>query len=102
MNVGTKTALAIVFTLGVIHLLLLIGGMITGTPGSGGGLLTHGPMGGRDAMWIPVFFWAWIPTTIMLAIGALLIWVSFVYPHKKKPSNPSPSDTSHSEAIGLK
>ena len=101
MNVGTKTALAIVFTLGVIHLLLLIGGVITGTAGSGG-ILTPASMGGRDAMWIPVFFWAWIPTTIMLAIGALLIWVSFVYPHKKKPSNTTPSDTSHSEATGLK
>ena len=90
MNVGTKTALTIVFALGVIHLLLLIGGVMTGTPVSGG-MLTNGPMGGRDAMWIPVFFWALIPTTMMLAIGGLLVWVSFLYPHQKKPSHTSPS-----------
>ena len=87
MNAATKTALIFVFALGAIHLLLLIIGVMTGTPGDSN-MVAWGGIGGRNSMWIPVFVWAWIPTTMMLAIGGLLVWVSIKYRHKKRPTLP--------------
>lgn len=85
MNAATKTALIFVFALGVIHLLLLIIGAMSGTPADSDMVLGLRGITGRNSMWIPVFMWAWIPTTMMLAIGGLLVWVSVKYRPKKEP-----------------
>jgi len=86
MNAATKTALIFVFALGVVHLLFLIIGAMSGTPADSNMLGLRG-IGGRNAMWLPVFMWAWIPTTMMLAIGGLLVWVSVKYRPKNDPES---------------
>ena len=83
MNTRTKTGLAFVFTLVVIHLTLLSAAALTGKPISNL-MALYQVVDGRNSMWIPVFFWAWIPTTIMLGIAGGLVWLQFKYPQKTR------------------
>jgi hypothetical protein len=68
MNATTKTALFIAFAIVVVMLLLFGGGTMTGTTLSGG-MMGNGAMGGIS--------WMWLPTLLMLGLGALLVWVIF-------------------------
>lgn len=82
MNTTTKTALSILFTFSVLHLVMLSGAVLLGTPPNS--LVAYGAMDGRNWMWIPVFFWAFIPTLMMLSMCGLAIWVTFKYSTKKR------------------
>lgn len=82
MNTTTKTALSILFTLSVLHLVMFIGAVLLGTPPNS--LVAYGAMAGRNWMWIPVFFWAFIPTLMMLSMCGLAVWVTFKYSSKKR------------------
>ena len=68
MNATTKTALIIAFTFVVALLLLFGGGAMTGATLSGG-MMGNGAMGGIS--------WMWIPTLLMLGLGAVLVWAIF-------------------------
>jgi len=68
MNETNKTALIIVFSIVVVMLLLFGGGALSGATLSGG-MMGNGTMGGVG--------WIWIPTSLMLGLGALLVWVIF-------------------------
>lgn len=68
MNATTKTALVIAFSIVIVLLLLFVGGAMTGATLSGG-MMGNGAMGGIN--------WMWIPTLLMLGLGALLVWVIF-------------------------
>ena len=68
MNATTKTALLIAFALVVVMLVLFGGGAMTGAVMSGG-MMGNGAMGGIS--------WMWIPTLLMLSLGALLVWIIF-------------------------
>lgn len=68
MNATNKTALVIVFSIVVVLLLLFGGGAMTGATLSGG-MMGSGTMGGIS--------WIWIPTLLMLGLGALLVWAIF-------------------------
>ena len=68
MNATTKTALFIAFAIVVVMLLLFGGGTMTGVTLSGG-MMGNGAMGGIS--------WMWLPTLLMLGLGALLVWVIF-------------------------
>jgi len=65
MNATTKTALIIAFTIVVALLLLFGGGTMTGATLSGG-MMGNGTMGGIS--------WMWVPTLLMLGLGAVLVW----------------------------
>ena len=68
MNATTKTALVIAFVFATVLLLLLGGGAMTGKTMSGG-MMGNGAMGGIG--------WMWIPTFLVLGLGALLAWIIF-------------------------
>lgn len=68
MNESNKTVLVIAFVIVVVLLVLFGGGTMTGATLSGG-MMGNGAMGGIN--------WMWIPTSLMLGLGALLIWVIF-------------------------
>ncbi|BBP03025.1 hypothetical protein TPL01_21910 [Sulfuriferula plumbiphila] len=68
MNATTKTALVIAFSIVIVLLLLFVGGAMTGATLSGG-MMGNGAMGGIN--------WMWIPTLLMLGLGALLVWAIF-------------------------
>lgn len=68
MNVTTKTVLLIAVALVVVMLLLFGGGTMTGVTMSGG-MMGNGAMGGLS--------WMWIPTLLMLGLGAVLVWAIF-------------------------
>ena len=68
MNETNKTALVIAFVIVAIMLLLFGGGTMTGATLSGG-MMGNGAMGGIS--------WMWIPTLLMVGLGALLVWVIF-------------------------
>jgi hypothetical protein len=68
MNETNKTALVIAFVVAMALLLLLGGGAMTGTTMSGG-MMGSGTMGGIG--------WMWLPTLLILGLGALLAWVIF-------------------------
>jgi hypothetical protein len=68
MDATTKTALGIAFAIVVVLLLLFGGGTMTGATMSGG-MMGNGSMGGIS--------WMWMPTLLMLGLGALLVWVIF-------------------------
>lgn len=75
MNVTTKTALVIAFAIVVGLLLLFGGGTMTGATLSGG-MMGNGAMGGIS--------WMWIPTSLLLGLGVLLVWV--IFEQKKRPT----------------
>ena len=83
MNTGPKTGLAFVFTLAVIHLTLLSAAVLMDKPISNW-MALYPVLDRRNSMWIPVFFWAWIPTTIMLSIPVVLVWLQFKYAQKSR------------------
>ncbi len=68
MNATNKTALVTAFAIVVVLLLLFGGGTMTGATLSGG-MMGNGAMGSIN--------WMWIPTLLMLGLGALLVWVIF-------------------------
>lgn len=68
MDATTKTVLGIAFAIVVVLLLLFGGGTMTGATLSGG-MMGNGSMGGIS--------WMWMPTLLMLGLGALLVWVIF-------------------------
>ena len=68
MNDTNKIALVIAFAIVVILLLLFGGRMMTGATLSGG-MMGSGYMGGIN--------WMWIPTVLVLGLGALLAWAIF-------------------------
>ena len=68
MNESNKTPLIIAFVIVVVLLLLFGGGTMTGATLSGG-MMGNGAMGGVS--------WMWIPTLLMVGLGALLVWVIF-------------------------
>ena len=68
MKESNQTALVIAFAIVVVLLFLFGGGTMTGATLSGG-MMGNGAMGGIN--------WMWIPTSLMLGVGALLIWVIF-------------------------
>ena len=68
MNETNKTALVMAFVIVVILLLLFGGGTMTGATLSGG-VMGNGAMGRIS--------WMWIPTLLMVGLGALLVWVIF-------------------------
>ena len=68
MNATNKTALVIAFAVVLVLLLLFGGGAMSGATLSGG-MMGTGAMGGIN--------WMWIPTLLMLGLGALLVWVIF-------------------------
>ncbi len=68
MNSTNKTSLVIAFAIAVVLLLLLGGGTMTGATLSGG-MMGNGAMGGIG--------WMWIPTLLVLGLGALLAWAIF-------------------------
>lgn len=82
MNATTKTALKIVFTLVVLHLAMLIGAVLMGTQVNRF-VASYQISDGRDWMWVPVFFWAVIPTTMLLSMTGLAVWVSLRYSRKQ-------------------
>ena len=65
---SNKTALVIAFAIVVVLLLLFDGGTMTGATLSGG-MMGNEAMGGIN--------WMWIPTSLMLGLVALLVWVIF-------------------------
>ncbi len=83
MNATTKTVLASVFTLTALYLLLLTVSVLNGTPMNQLVAYAFGTMDGRDWMWVPVFFWAFIPTAMMLIMGGTAVWVSLKYSQKQ-------------------
>ena len=68
MNETNKAALMIAFAIVILLLLLFGGGTMTGATLSGG-MMGNGAMGGIS--------WMWIPTLLMLGLGALLVWLIF-------------------------
>ena len=66
MNATTRTALGIAFAVVVVLLLLFGGGTMTGAT-MRGGMMGNGAMGGIS--------WMWIPTVLVLGLGALLVWI---------------------------
>jgi hypothetical protein len=68
MNETNKTVLVIAFIIAVALLLLLGGGVMTGTTMSGG-IMGGGTMGGIG--------WMWIPASLMFGLVALLVWAIF-------------------------
>jgi len=68
MNAANKTAIVVAFGVVVVLLLLFGGGTMTGATLSGG-MMGNGVMGGIG--------WMWIPTLLILGLGALLAWVIF-------------------------
>ena len=68
MNATNKTALVIVFSIVVVLLMLFGGGAMTGATLSGG-MMGNGAMGGIS--------WIWIPTVLMIGLGAVLVWAIF-------------------------
>ena len=68
INTTTKTALFIAFAIVVVMLALFGGGTMTGATLSGG-MMGNGAMGGIS--------WMWIPTLLMLSLGAVLVWAIF-------------------------
>ena len=68
MEAKTRTALVIAFVVVAVLLLLLGGGMATGTMMSGG-MMGSGSMGGIS--------WMWLPTLLVLGIGIVLFSVIF-------------------------
>lgn len=97
MNATTKTVLAFVFTLTALYLVLLTGSFLTGTPMNQLVAYSFGTLDGRDWMWVPVFFWAFIPTTMMLIMSGLAVWVSIKY-SQKQPRFLALDDTSPQNA----
>ena len=68
MDAKTKTPLVIAVTVVAVLLLLFGGGMATGTIMSGG-MMGSGNMGG--------FSWMWLPTLLVVVLGAVLFSVIF-------------------------
>ena len=97
MNATTKTVLAFVFTLAALYLVFLMGSYLTGTPANQWVSYAFGTMDGRDWMWVPVFFWAFIPTTMMLIMSGLAVWVSVKY-SQKQPKFIALNDTASQNA----
>lgn len=67
MNATNKKTLVIAFAVVVVLLLLFGGGTMMAT--LSGGMMGNGMMGGIG--------WMWIPTLLILGLGALLAWVIF-------------------------
>ena len=68
MNATNEKTLVIAFAVVIVLLLLFGGGTMTGATLSGG-MMGNGMMGGIG--------WMWIPTLLILGLGALLAWVIF-------------------------
>ena len=68
MEATTKTFLVIAFVVAALLLLFFGGGMATGTMMSGG-MMGSGSMGGIS--------WMWLPTLLVVIIGAVLFSVIF-------------------------
>lgn len=68
MNATSKIALVLVFAIVIALLLMFGGGAMTGATLSGG-MMGNGIMGGVS--------WMWVPTLLLVGIGALLVWVIF-------------------------
>lgn len=68
MNTTPKTGLIVAFVLVIALVLLFGGGAMTGGTMSGG-MMGSGRVGGIS--------WMWIPTVLVLGLGALLAWVLF-------------------------
>jgi hypothetical protein len=68
MDAATKTTLVIAFVVVGVLLLLFGGGMATGTMMSGG-MMGSGSMGGFSLMWVP--------TLLVVVLGAALLSVIF-------------------------
>jgi len=68
MKESNKTALIVVLSIVIVLLLLFGGGAMTGATLSGG-MMGNGAMGGVG--------WVWIPTVLMVGLGALLVWIIF-------------------------
>jgi hypothetical protein len=68
MKESSKTPLVIAFVVVVVLFLIFGGGAMTGSM-TGGGMMGHGWMGG--------YSWMWIPTLLILGLGALLGWAIF-------------------------
>ncbi len=68
MDATSKTALVIAFVVAALLLLLFGGGMATGTMMSGG-MMGSGSMGGIS--------WMWLPTLLIVVLGAVLFSVIF-------------------------
>lgn len=68
MNEISKIALLAAFAFVLVLLFLFGGGTMSGAMLSGG-MMGNGVMGGVS--------WMWIPTLLLLIIGALLVWVIF-------------------------
>ena len=82
MNSTTKSALKIVFTLVALHLVLLTGAVLMGTP-TNQLIASYEISDGRNWMWVPVFFWAVIPTVMMLSMPGIAVWVSLRHSAKQ-------------------
>jgi len=85
MNATTKIALGVVFALGAVYLLLLNVAVLSG-PWINNVVLFGAGIDGRDWMWTPVLFWAFIPTVMLLFMSGLGVWVTFKYRQKKTSS----------------
>ena len=72
MKESSKTVLVIALAIVVTLLFLFGAGTMTGATLSGG-MMGTGAMGGIN--------WMWIPTLLMLGLGALLFWM--ILGHKK-------------------
>ena len=84
MNASIKSALGVVVALVALYILLFTGAVLTGDPMNS--LFTSSAViDGRDWMWVPVLFWAFIPTVMLLVMGGAAVWFSFKY-RQKKPS----------------
>ena len=68
MDAAPRTALVIAFVVVALLLLLFGGGMMTGTTMSGG-MMGSGSMGGIS--------WMWLPTLLIVVLGAVLFPVIF-------------------------
>ncbi len=68
MDATTRTALVVAFVVAAVLLLLFGGGMATGTMMSGG-MMGSGSMGGIS--------WMWLPTLLLVVLGAVLFSVIF-------------------------
>lgn len=85
MNATTKTVLGFVFALCALFLLLLNVAVLSGAPINN--MVSFGTgMDGRDWMWTPIVFWAFIPTVMLLFMSGLAVWVTFKYRQKKTSS----------------
>lgn len=85
MNTTTKTALGTIFALVAIYLLLLNVAVLAGAPMNS--MATFGEViVGRDLLWTPVLFWAFIPTVMLLAMSVMAVSVTVRFRQQKTGS----------------